>query len=1832
MKKIILVAFIQAAALMALTAQAQTVSSNTNTINSPGNLLDTLFDRLGNKYSLADIQINTTNSYTVNGKSYSTLVNPQPCGYFNLYFETGCGMENNGTNALHTQRLAVLCQLMTDLSAFINSPLPPGQFVNIWVRDIANMGGGGNALGLASGFYAMPPSSPKGGITDNMVWKTIISGVDGYTNVAPPLIVTGNTGGFYHAAIAFNFNFNWGLSLNTCSPPGAFDLYSVGLHEMTHALGFASLINFNGSSRFSNPFDFYYSRYDLFLRTSNSQTPGNTSLLTNTGACGGLYDYIFNPAVNTSLLGNNCTGGSSNNTNCPDALFYSGGVNVPVYTPNNPNCYEPGSSLSHFEDQCYPTGTPFGNDLYFVMSNANGAGPAFCKRFLKSEERAVLCDLGYNVNNSYGVVGMPSFFNYPGAACNPDAVVGVNDGVTGGSYQYVTTYGSAGITINNFLANDYSSLSAVTSGTCYEIISGGGSITGAGATSFNYVPSVAGPGETVLVRYVPVDAIGTEGSITYIFIRVNGTCPATPCNYLNNGDFEAPSPKCGEIPGQPVISCWSSLYGTPDLYIRNCANGGGFSDYDASCVSQAAPIQYNLGTSTFNSVPPINSHPGPPLTNNQTVGLACRVQNWGGKWHESMQTTMTTPLVAGQQYNVSFWVTSMNSNFVNSGTALVPNIPIEIRSNPGTLVSSTAFGLSYPATTTFLAGTVIPNDFQWHYMTLNFTATTNDNVFIFGFPDNFLISPNWPNCTYAYIMVDDIRLLPAGVAGSFNLPNSTLCINQVISDLSLYATPSGGTFSGPGVQLNAGIYSFDPNIAGSGIHILSYSYTDMNGCSQLVHTQVTVVNTSLTLTVPNSQNCPGSCTQVTATSNTGTNFQWSDGTTLATHLNCVPTSGVSVSYMVTVTNSQGCSATATSIASPLNCNCTGIPLNISAGIINGGGPYALNASVTLPSNFNLTNAVVAIAPNVKITVPNGVTFDIVNSHLYACNDMWDSIIVQQGGKMRTKSNSLIEDAKTAINVTSTFATQPVLDIDQTIFNKNGNAITIANYQFNQPIYPFIIRRSVFTSRNLWTSANTWPSVANLVATSPPPPPSPYIGPYLVGRNYASANLKAPFNIAPQVAGVGIRLISVGPATTGAIGGYVNNEITIGSSGNGMLNVFDNLHYGIAANNSNFLSVNNSFQNMIAVIFKGTVSYGYGIFGVAGENHSARVVAANNKINKFYECRRGVDLNGYTEVYVDNSYFISDRITPVPGQITSTPTGEIAINWRSNRSTKIEVNDNIIYNHFVGIGLQQGFSTLGGTQVQTQGPINIENNLIQANLGNGNPTTQSIGTGIVCNNLLTCLPGPNCQVTTTGPVTITNNQIIRAFRGIQANNWYVQTSTIFQNSITGMRQEPNSMFNQVTQQWGIFSANCTGGIINNNSITGTAITKDPQWKGIYVIQSTSREVRCNYTATVPRGIVFEGQNTGTIFWDNTMNSCKYGYVLQNNGVIGPQAPATQPVTSDNTWSTYTAGNTYKTLADVSDARNSPLTIRNPTIYHPSGIFNLAIGAAFDYNATLPNALNIISSTGNRSCNIGSQFQFHPGPPDKRVVMEEIVQDQIPYIIYPSESSIHNKREVFRAIQQDNNLMNGSPVLQNFYNTNQNTAHGKFSETESNLLSENMTAGQISLASITPSNEVEFRTKQFYTLYAKAKTNTLNASDSLILDTLASLCIAQFGTMVHQARVLYDFIYDNFHLYNENCPGLGNNNKTLQVLTSTTAKEYSFGLFPNPAKDELFIHLPEGEKTFSVSIYDINGRMVYEATTECENSLSKLNLDLENGVYMVNMKTENFSEAQKLIITK
>ncbi len=504
---------------------------------TPGGLMDTVFDNFGNKYGLRDIKIDsvkTRNGMMTKSKKLCTG------GYFNLYFEDGSGMED--TSMQETVRRNVICQVFTDISAFIISPLsnPINPYkVNIWIRDINQIVTNPifyGVSGVSTPFYNVPFNyvNSNGGIADNEVWKTIHAGIDSYIGVLPPIISQGGqntTDGitFYHGMMAFNFNeyypgisyYNWNTDLSLPNAPSNyFDLYTVILHEALHTLGFVSLINSDGSSKFGqyNP---YYSRYDLFLKNDSL----TQYLITNVGNCI-LYNYHFNTALNQSILHPGCTSIYPQDTsNCPTAIKYVGSDTVPVFTPA---CFEGPSSFSHFEDMCYPSGSPYGNNRYFVMSNYQLTDSLGTKRYLKPEERKVLCDIGYNVVDTFGNVYNHNNYNYNSIICPGIDVAGINDIFSGST--------NVTLSISGILYND----SNATSFDCLEDIfypaSSISTTYGVDTTTISFSSSVGG---NHVLRYIPISSTGKRGNITYIFIFLEDKlCMPNCTNLIRNGSFE----------------------------------------------------------------------------------------------------------------------------------------------------------------------------------------------------------------------------------------------------------------------------------------------------------------------------------------------------------------------------------------------------------------------------------------------------------------------------------------------------------------------------------------------------------------------------------------------------------------------------------------------------------------------------------------------------------------------------------------------------------------------------------------------------------------------------------------------------------------------------------------------------------------------------------------------------------------------------------------------------------------------------------------------------------------------------------------------------------------------------------------------------------------------------------------------------------------------------------------------------------------------------------------------------------------------------------------------
>ncbi len=211
------------------------------------------------------------------------------------------------------------------------------------------------------------------------------------------------------------------------------------------------------------------------------------------------------------------------------------------------------------------------------------------------------------------------------------------------------------------------------------------------------------------------------------------------------------------------------------------------------------------------------------------------------------------------------------------------------------------------------------------------------------------------------------------------------CINSTTYTLT-GGSPVGGTYSGDGVTGT----NFDASVAGLGNHIITYSYTDSNGCSNAATNSITVNSIpvpTLSSSDPDNIFCSGTSITFTAGGGQTYNFRVNNSSVQDGISNTYTTSSLINGQFVDVivTNLSGCSATSTTITNMVN------PVPVATASNNGpvcpgtqlsltGGPGGMIAySWSGPNNFSsaLQNPIVnlsataAMAGLYSLTVTNG---------------------------------------------------------------------------------------------------------------------------------------------------------------------------------------------------------------------------------------------------------------------------------------------------------------------------------------------------------------------------------------------------------------------------------------------------------------------------------------------------------------------------------------------------------------------------------------------------------------------------------------------------------------------------------------------------------------------------------------------------------------------------------------------------------------------------------------------------------------------------------------------
>lgn len=228
-------------------------------------------------------------------------------------------------------------------------------------------------------------------------------------------------------------------------------------------------------------------------------------------------------------------------------------------------------------------------------------------------------------------------------------------------------------------------------------------------------------------------------------------------------------------------------------------------------------------------------------------------------------------------------------------------------------------------------------------------------------------------CSSASTQAVTVNDLPAV---SFSGLASQYCVEN--APVTLTGSPTGGVFDGPGISGS----SFNPGTAGVGFHTITYEYTDNNGCTNVATETVDVLQLAPPVITVNGPTtfCEGSTITLDAGANYAS-YAWSDGLTVTQTL----VADHSATYAVTVTDTNGCSATSNVIT------VTSTPLPV----VDLGPDFSIcpNEEVTLSPSGTHNSYIWSTgesASNINISSDNTYWVDVSNAN--GCVNR-DSVVV-----------------------------------------------------------------------------------------------------------------------------------------------------------------------------------------------------------------------------------------------------------------------------------------------------------------------------------------------------------------------------------------------------------------------------------------------------------------------------------------------------------------------------------------------------------------------------------------------------------------------------------------------------------------------------------------------------------------------------------------------------------------------------------------------------------------------------------------------------------------------
>ncbi len=1089
-----------------------------------------------------------------------------------------------------------------------------------------------------------------------------------------------------------------------------------------------------------------------------------------------------------------------------------------------------------------------------------------------------------------------------------------------------------------------------------------------------------------------------------------------------------------------------------------------------------------------------------------------------------------------------------------------------------------------------------------------------------------------------------------------------ICYTGSVNTITTCLTAVGSNFTWTPGPLYGNTVCVSPTVTTT----YSISGLTTNSCAASGSLQISVVPLPPTPTIVASSpyGCTTSNLTLTAIPSSPYGYTWTPGTIVGNPAVYTPTAN---QVYIVNTSSLGCGTTASISIPYINapCSCISGCTSTLSGNVNTSPAtntvYCVTANLSVNGVVTFSNSDFRIYPGVNIVVNNNAILNIVGSHLYSCDNMWQGITVLQGGRLNISSSSartsLIEDAFVAVDFSVTasgFTTTNVFTADNATFNRNQISIRLNKFDGNQITYPYAINNCLFTSRTITFSTLSHPAT-NTIKNGASGNSSPLQTPYINDATYPALGMKAPNSgIFPST---GIVLDQNGYTTIPL--GAVFKGIYIGQPGSNNFNCFDNLREDINAHNSNFTVVNSVFQNgrrfgkfnaqggkaIVAISDNGNSS--------AYNNNEIKLTSATSNTlntNLFYDKISCVDATGYLGAVIQYaraySYVNNYNLLYTTGTF-----GDRAFNLNTNRYYYMTVQYNQIYNikNAILVGLDAGYFNVGSNSGTGRivGAIDITSNKVAKH-----PVSPVSNEFI---NVAVSISDPfSASSTTQSPIScyssVLQNTLVNVHNGVSVSNIGFSATHVNSNLIT-MDNEPSTFYTPI--QNGVLTTQIANSLVNQNNISGSTSTYTNEISAIKTSMNSQLTVKCNTTANTYHGLNFNASQAITSVQDNIMQNQKYGISMTNTATIGTQGSSTIP--TNNQWLGSWTGSNKKTMNynQYSSAQNSKIYVTWGGALDPNGSSTVIATPgtmAFDdyfHNALGPNTI-LNASSLSPSCRLsgggggsegGSGFAaMSSSAPSsstisltQRSLLESLVSNTNPNIA--NEVKYIDKNRVYRTLEANNSYASGSTILTTFYSNALSSCMNKFVSIEKDLTNGNFVAAQSKLSAVTATNTVENNYKTYYNLYLKVKSANFSSADSSVLLNLCNQCPYTDGGIVYQARALYNIMNNSYSNFNDNCmlsvgSRLFDNVVKDEVDVNVIIKTK---LYPNPSNGEFTVEINQKTEGIieEISIYDLGGKLLNSIT---ENGPSiKVNTKLLKGSYLVKVRLSNKSvDVHRIII--